>query len=77
MHNAIAQVFFLEEFLDRRFYVCINLCEYQNSLKCPGLTCGINIDKPRFLFRTVDPIWSCFKVNSDNNHLCVDRLVAS
>ncbi len=26
-------------------------------LKCPGLTCGINIVKPRFLFKTVD-LWS-------------------
>ncbi len=25
--------------------------------KCPGLTCGINIVKPRFLFKTVD-LWS-------------------
>ncbi len=24
---------------------------------CPGLTCGINIVKPRFLFKTVD-LWS-------------------
>ncbi len=23
--------------------------------KCPGLTCGINIVKSRFLFKTVDP----------------------
>ncbi len=26
--------------------------------KCPGLTCGINIVKPRFLFKTMD-LWSC------------------
>ncbi len=26
-------------------------------MQCPGLTCGINIVKPRFLFKTVD-LWS-------------------
>ncbi len=37
-----------------------NVCSNHTSIssqKCPGLTCGINIVKPRFLFKTVD-LWS-------------------
>ncbi len=33
------------------------LLTMENYTKCPGLTCGINIVKPRFLFKTVD-LWS-------------------
>ncbi len=31
--------------------------KYVNFIYCPGLICGINIVKPRFLFKTVD-LWS-------------------
>ncbi len=40
--------------LDRTFGVTWYLLLYR---KCPGLTCGINIVKPRFLFKTVG-LWS-------------------
>ena len=36
------------------FLFCLIDC---HLIKCPGLTCGINIVKPRFLFKTVD-LWS-------------------
>ncbi len=35
---------------------CGHLSAFQ-ALGCPGLTCDINIVKPRFLFKTVD-LWS-------------------
>ena len=35
-------------------------------MKCPGLTCGINIVKARFLFKTVD-LWSTIPWKETNN----------
>ncbi len=30
---------------------------FQSTQQCPGLTCGVNKVKPRFLYKTVD-LWS-------------------
>ncbi len=46
--------------------VVVKSLYFAKMLKCPGLTCGINIVKPRFLFKTV--VWKSFGLM---HHLCI------
>ncbi len=42
-------------------------CKMLVHWKCPGLTCGINIVKPRFLFKTVN-LWSYILPSNRYSH---------